>query len=178
MNTAPKPLKQRLHHWDQDWCIRLNRYSLRRAVLYPFKVVSVLGDGWIWVALCVALWIYLGNQAATSLVQAGCTSLLGYLIYKPLKRRTIRPRPYQVHQAIILGHQPLDQFSFPSGHTMHAVLFTIMLGHLCPPLLWLLIPFTALVALSRVILGLHYPSDVLAGGVLGGGLASLALHWL
>lgn len=161
-------------YWDTRGCLWLNRLSLRQTVLYPFKVVSVLGDGWIWIGLCLGLWWHLGLAAGPEVAQAAATSLIGYVIYKPLKTRTVRPRPYQVHQAIILGHQPLDHFSFPSGHTLHAVLFTLMLGQLYPPLLWFLVPFAILIALSRMILGLHYPSDVLAGGILGAVLALIS----
>jgi undecaprenyl-diphosphatase len=69
---------------------------------------------------------------------------------------------------------PLDEYSFPSGHTMHAVAFTLLAVVAFPGLAWVLVPFTVLVALSRLVLALHYPSDVLAGAVLGGALASAA----
>jgi undecaprenyl-diphosphatase len=69
----------------------------------------------------------------------------------------------------------LDQFSFPSGHTMHAVGFSIVALSYHPELFWLLVPFAALVALSRPILGLHYPSDVVAGAALGALIASISL---
>jgi undecaprenyl-diphosphatase len=72
-----------------------------------------------------------------------------------------------VHQHIAAGTQPLDQFSFPSGHTLHAVAFTLVACSYYPTLAVLLVPFTLLVAASRLVLGLHYPSDVLAGAVLG-----------
>ena len=72
---------------------------------------------------------------------------------------------------------PLDEFSFPSGHTLHAVAFTLVALTYYPLLAWLLIPFSASVAASRVVLGLHYPSDVLAATVIGSALAGVAL-WL
>jgi undecaprenyl-diphosphatase len=67
----------------------------------------------------------------------------------------------------MLGTSPLDLYSFPSGHTLHAVSFTLVVIHFLPMLLWLLLPFAILVAMSRVVLGLHYPTDVIAGVVLG-----------
>jgi undecaprenyl-diphosphatase len=80
-----------------------------------------------------------------------------------------------VHQAVMLGERPLDHFSFPSGHTLHAVLITTMLGSFVPVLLPIMLPFMVLVALSRVILGLHYPTDVMVGAALGAALASVSL---
>ena len=93
------------------------------------------------------------------------------MIYKVLKIKTVRPRPYQVHQVIRLGEHPLDHFSFPSGHTLHAVMATTVLGYVAPLLLMLMLPFTVLVAVSRMVLGLHYPSDVAVGAILGGMMA-------
>ena len=104
-----------------------------------------------------------------------------FYIYKVLKKKTVRPRPYQVHQVIRLGERPLDHFSFPSGHTLHAVMATTVLGYVQPVLLILMLPFTVLVALSRMVLGLHYPSDVAVGAIIGGTVASaivLIAPWL
>ena len=70
----------------------------------------------------------------------------------------------------------LDRYSFPSGHPLHAVSFSILLVSYYPGLAWLVIPFVVLVALSRLVLGLHYISDVLAGGLIGALLATASLH--
>ena len=70
---------------------------------------------------------------------------------------------------------PLDRYSFPSGHTLHAVSFTWQACAHFPELAWVLLPLAALIAGSRVVLGLHYPSDVLAGAAVGAALAELGL---
>ena len=105
------------------------------------------------------------------------TGALGVALYKLLKHRLVRERPFVTFAGIHAGAAPLDRYSFPSGHTLHAVSFTVLATAHFPVLGWLLVPFAALVAASRVVLGLHYPTDVLAGGLLGAGLAagSLAL---
>ena len=86
--------------------------------------------------------------------------LAGTLIYKWLKGATERPRPYQACPTICCLTAPLDRFSFPSGHTLHAVVFSLVATAYYPALGWLVWPFTALVAASRLVLGLHYVMEV------------------
>ena len=95
--------------------------------------------------------------------------------YRMLKRGTVRPRPYQTLDKVAAGAVPLDSFSFPSGHTLHAVAFTFVACAYYPALAAPLVSFTALTAASRVILGLHYPSDVLAGAGIGALVAGASL---
>ena len=103
--------------------------------------------------------------------------LLCILVYRGLKVRTFRPRPYRFSQAITCNARPLDPYSFPSGHTLHAVAFTTIASARYPQLVWLLVPFTLLVALSRMVLGVHYPSDVFAGCSLGAFVAGISLYF-
>jgi undecaprenyl-diphosphatase len=95
------------------------------------------------------------------------TGMVAWLLYRLLKRHTRRPRPFRAHEDLIAYVPPLDEYSFPSGHTLHAVSFSIVAAVWFPFLAPPLIAFTVMVALSRVVLGLHYPTDVLAGAVLG-----------
>ena len=65
----------------------------------------------------------------------------------------------------------------PSDHTLYAVAFTTVASAGDPQLVWLLVPFTLLIALSRTVVGLHYPADVTTGGSLGAFVAGIALYF-
>ena len=155
-------------------CIRINRLSRRRGVRLVFSVVSQLGDGWFWGAMATLLLFARGVEILPGILLVGATAAVGIGIYKQLKHRLVRERPYINHRAISCGTAPLDRYSFPSGHTLHAVSFTILFHQLEPLLTAVTLPFAILVAASRIILGLHYPSDVVVGAALGATLGSIA----
>jgi undecaprenyl-diphosphatase len=138
-------------------------------------MVSRLGDGVFWYTLMIVLLIEDGANALHPVLHMIAVGLLGTAIYKFIKGKTLRPRPFNVYPAIKCVGKTLDQFSFPSGHTMHAAAFSIVVLAYYPGLFWLVVPFAVLVGLSRPILGLHYPSDVLAGATLGAMLAGISL---
>jgi undecaprenyl-diphosphatase len=122
----------------------------------------------------LALLLHYGADAVPGVVHMLWVGAVCLLLYKWLKGKTLRPRPFQLNRDILVSVPPLDQYSFPSGHTLHAVAFTVVLLAHFPALAWLAVPFTALVALSRVVLGLHYPTDVLAGTLIGATVASVS----
>ena len=161
--------------YDERLCLSLNRAGRIACVRRLFQTVSRLGDGMLWYGLMFGLLVGYGMEAAGAVVHMLGAGLVSTALYKWLKVKTSRPRPYQVNHAIICSAAPLDQFSFPSGHTLHAVAFSVVLLAHYPGFAWLVLPFTVLVALSRMVLGLHYPSDVLAGAALGAAVAALSL---
>lgn len=167
-----KNAKIRILDLDLKGCLYLNHFSHSERVAYFFKVVSRLGDGLFWYVMLATVWLWQGLLYGLQIIYLLLGGSVGTGIYKLLKNKTVRPRPYQVHQVIRLGERPLDHFSFPSGHTLHAVMITTVLGYIQPLLLVLMLPFTILVALSRMVLGLHYPSDVAVGALIGGVVAS------
>ena len=156
-------------------CIRCNRVSRRPALRAAFAAASRLGDGVAWYAVIGALPLIYGTAALPVALRMAAAGLCGVLIYKWLKNKTLRPRPYQLAPAIEAASAPLDQYSFPSGDTLHAVCFTTIATAYYPELGPGLVPFALLVAASRPVLGLHYPSDVLAGAGLGFLIARMAL---
>lgn len=164
---------QRLIELDSTLCLHCNRVGAWRNVERLFGVVSRLGDGIFWYCLMILLLLNQGIEALPAVGQMIVTGAIGLTIYKWLKTKTTRPRPFTRNEQIRISVAPLDQYSFPSGHTLHAVGFSVVAVSNYPKLALVLFPFTLLVALSRLVLGLHYPSDVLAGALLGVSLAVL-----
>jgi undecaprenyl-diphosphatase len=159
-------------------CRGLNRGAGLIGVRELFQAASRLGNGVLWYLLIIALPLIYGRAAARPALVMAVTGLVGILIYKWLKSRLLRERPFIRHPGITQAMPPLDRYSFPSGHTLHAVSFTWLAVERFPELAWILIPIAALIAGSRVVLGLHYPSDVLAGGAIGATLAVIAQNFM
>lgn len=167
---------QRLTKREIPICILFNR-AIRYAMLKRlFIIVSRLGNGVFWYTLMLLLPLIYGKAGGKVGFLMAITGVLNLLIYRSLKTTTLRERPFECEGSISLGTAPLDKYSFPSGHTMHAIGFSVVLLAYYPIWAWIVGPFCILVALSRVTLGLHYPSDVFVGAILGGSIASLVLH--
>lgn len=162
---------------EAAWCVACNRWGTRRWVRNGFSVISRLGDGVFWYALMLALVAFDGWDGLRASAHMAATGAVVLTIYRVMKRWTRRPRPCASDSRICALVRPLDEFSFPSGHTLHAVAFTGIALAYYPTLAWLLTPFCLAIAASRVVLGLHYPSDVLAASGIGLALVSISL-WL
>ena len=167
-------LLHRMSEAEIPLCLLFNRINHRRHLSRAFAAVSRLGDGVFWYSIIAALPFIYGMQALQTSVHMLLVGVLSLAIYKWLKRNTVRERHFRVHGEILQNIAPLDQYSFPSGHTMHAVGFTIVLLYYYPEWALLVAPFAVLVAISRLVLGLHYPSDVLVGASIGGTIASVS----
>jgi len=170
-------LPEAMRSAEAGWCLRANRLCGRKPTRKFFATISRLGDGVAWYALMAILVAADGIDGLFASAHMAATGAIALALYKLLKRWTRRPRPFASDARIHAWVAPLDEFSFPSGHTLHAVAFTLVALAHYPMLAWLLIPFTASVAASRVVLGLHYPSDVLAATGIGVALAGFSL-WL
>ena len=162
---------------ETELCVRANRWGGRGLVRAYFSAISRLGDGVAWYVLMGAIVLADGLAGLAASAHLAATGVVALTLYKALKRWTRRARPCAADVRIRAWVAPLDEFSFPSGHTLHAVSFSLVAVAHYPVLAWLLAPFALSVAVSRVVLGLHYPSDVIAATVVGTGLASLSV-WL
>ena len=125
------------------------------------------GDGWLWYVAGLAILLFGGDERFAALGAAGLASVFSIVMFLWLKRFTGRKRPCAIHPHCWAMLLPPDQFSFPSGHTMTACAVSVSLSMFYPPLA-IALAFCALsVALSRILLGMHFLSDVVAGALIG-----------
>ena len=152
---------------DQSIVQFMNRSMSLRGVQPFFEWISFLGDGIGWYGLMVALPVVAGTRGLLATVHMLLVGGLTLPIYKLIKRFTRRPRPCNKLDSVSSGGRQLDEYSFPSGHVMHAVAFSVVVAHWFPIATTVLVVVITLVALSRVVLGLHYLTDVVLGALLG-----------
>ena len=176
--TSLSTILARIDAAEYGICRRLNRGASNGSLRTIFRVASRLGDGVIWYAMLALLPLLYGRVAIRPVVIMAITGVVGVLLYKVLKKVCVRERPFITHSSISLAMPPLDRYSFPSGHTLHAVAFAWQAIAAFPELSSVLVPLASLIAASRVVLGLHYPTDVLAGAAIGAGLATTGLTFV
>ena len=154
--------------------------NLRCGFLTPLmRVITTLGNGGaFWIALTLLLLIFrrtrrVGVYCAASML---LTLLVVNLCIKPLAART---RPYELIQGLeILVSRPRD-YSFPSGHSANSLTCAWTLFRLAPKKYGVLaLALAVLIALSRLYVGVHYLTDVLAGAAIGVLLSEVALRIL
>lgn len=161
----------RIHHFERRLFTRIFRQGERRAVIPLARALSRSGDVYLYLMVPLLLWLLdvpsLGNFLTLLLVAFAIERTL----YRSLKNTLKRPRPPNA----IPGFNSLivasDKFSFPSGHSSGAFLLATALvvvygGPVLAIYLW-----AAGVALSRVLLGVHFPGDILAGALMGSSIA-------
>lgn len=148
-------------HYMFDWCLQRKHRDL---IIALSRWVSRSADGYLY-GLVGLVFIALEEWPLVKVLAIGfCVERLIYFVLKnQLKRR----RPQQAIPSFTSIVQPSDQFSFPSGHTSAAFFMMSVVTTSFPALLLPLMVWAIAVGLSRVMLGVHFPSDILAGAVLG-----------
>src|SRR6201993_1114284 len=146
---------------------RLNRWRAPRWVRYWMIAATRLGDGWLWYSLAAILLVFGGPQRFAAVSAATLAATVGVGVFKLLKKLSHRPRPCQLEPHCWSKVLPPDKFSFPSGHTMTAFSIALVISYFYPSLEGVLLFLALNIAVSRIVLGMHFLSDVLAGMVLG-----------
>lgn len=173
-------------HSDEALAGRARGWRPPRWFCLWMVTASRLGDGWAWVGAAGAL-LAAGGSHRQALLAVVLAAVATNLLQVPLKRRFRRRRPCDTppHPLFLRRPrsaprvlQPWDCYSFPSGHAMNGFALAGVLTLQYPVLGPALVVLAASIGASRVVMGLHYPSDVAAGALLGlaiGGLAYAAI---
>jgi undecaprenyl-diphosphatase len=164
-------------HRDQSLMRRINRWHAPRWVRIWMMCATRGGDGWLWYAMGLIVLLFGGGDRFLAVGTGALAAGIGIAIFLRIKKLTGRKRPcaYEPHAWAKL--LPPDQFSFPSGHTITAFAVAVSLSLYYPGLSIGLLFCAASVAASRILLGMHFLSDVLAGAAIGTGLA-FGADWL
>lgn len=152
---------------DRKLMRRLNQWHAPRWIRKWMILATRAGDGWLWIALAFVLLLFGGSRRFDALGAAFASLAAGQIAFLVLKQLIGRERPCATEQHCWAKLLPPDRFSFPSGHTITAFSIAVPIGLYYPSLLAGLIFCALSIAFSRVLLGLHYLSDVLAGVLIG-----------
>ncbi len=128
------------------------------------------GDGWLWYATGAYMLVFGGPRGRAAVQAAALACGTGIALFLWLKRLCNRPRPCSIQPHCWADLLPPDQFSFPSGHSITAFAFAAAAGIMVPALAPALLLCASSVAISRILLGMHFLSDVVAGALIGAAL--------
>ncbi len=165
-------------HRDHQLMNRVNRWPAPRWIRVWMICATRGGDGWLWYTIGAMILLFGGEMRLRAVAAAVIAEAVGVTLFLRLKKTANRKRPgvYQAHcWATLL---PPDQFSFPSGHTITAFAIAVSLMQFYPSLAAGLLFCAVSVAASRIVLGMHFLSDVVVGAAIGTVLALTVGHFV
>ena len=169
MNTAS--MLTFIAHRDHNLMRRIHRWPAPRWVRLWMIGATRGGDGWLWYGMGLVILLFGGESRFIAVGAAALAAGRGTALFLRLKKLTGRTRPCALEPHCWATLLPPDQFSFPSGHTITAFAVAVCLSQFYPSLMLGLLFCALSVAASRVLLGMHFLSDVLAGAAIGTVLA-------
>jgi undecaprenyl-diphosphatase len=154
----------------------LNRWPAPKWLRLWMMAATRGGDGWLWYAMGAMVAIFGGAERIPALLAATAAVAIGIALFLRLKRLCGRKRPCAIEPHCWATLLPPDQFSFPSGHTITAFAVAVSLGAFYPNAYAGLLFCAASVAASRVLLGMHFLTDVIAGAIIGSVLGAVSFE--
>lgn len=160
-------LLQNCYEFEQRLFKKVNRHFDKKAINLLFRVITRIGGATFTIGVVVLLMIFSHNPVRQIAIYSAISLAISHLPVQVLKKLYPRKRPYITLEDTRFHSNPLKDHSFPSGHTTAVFSIIIPFVIFIPALSYILIPIGVLVGISRMYLGLHYPSDVMAGAILG-----------
>lgn len=165
MSTAG--VKQTLIQWDSFLLTRIYGWHGKRVLDGIMRAFSRLGDGYVYGVMAAILLVTSPHAAAVLLPRMILGLLIVIPLQKVLKNRFRRIRPCHTLPDIKNLIRPPDEFSFPSGHTAAAFMTAVLISRTAPHLCIPVFAAALMIGVSRIYNGVHYPTDVAAGALLG-----------
>jgi undecaprenyl-diphosphatase len=165
--TRANAMLNYIEHRDHTLMLRVNRWHAPRWIRVWMICATRGGDGWLWYAMGLVILLAGGTQRFAAVGAGLLAAGMGIATFLRLKKATGRRRPCAIEPHCWATLLPPDQFSFPSGHTITAFAVALSLSSFYPELATGLLFCALSIAASRIIMGMHFLSDVLAGAVIG-----------
>ena len=175
--TVQGTLVNFITHRDHKLMRRVNGWYPPRWVRLWALAATRAGDGWLWYAVAAAVLIFGGPERFLAVGCAALAAGCGVLLFLNVKRLSGRRRPTCFQEHCWTTLLPPDQFSFPSGHTITAFAVAVTFSVFYPDATLVLLFCAVSIAASRILLGMHFLSDVLAGVAIGTALG-LGSMWV
>jgi undecaprenyl-diphosphatase len=169
--SAPQSMFHFISSGDHKLMRKVNKWPAPKWVRLAAIIATRAGDGWLWYLLGLLVILFGGESRFTATAAAGSAAFTGVGLFVSLKKVSGRKRPCEIEPHVWAHLLPPDQFSFPSGHTITAFAVAITFGEFYPILFGMLLFCALAIATSRILLGMHFLSDVLVGAMIGTGLA-------
>jgi undecaprenyl-diphosphatase len=166
-----------IYKYDSLISYRLGDLKSRQWLRDLMVVSSKLGDGPIWLFLGLSLALFGGGDGRKAVFIGTISVIICVAIFKALKHGTTRKRPFETYADMGFILPPPDEYSFPSGHSINAFAIATAAAWFFPFMFVPLFIMASLIALSRVFLSLHYPTDVVVGALIGTAV-SISLIWM
>ncbi len=162
---------------DHKLMKRVNRWRAPRWFRWWMLGATRAGDGWLWALVGLAVLFSSDAMRFRAVEAAGFAVCAGIVIFLKVKRVFCRLRPRDIEPHCWAHIVTKDKFSFPSGHSTTAFAVAVCLGSFYPEIRPALLFLAANIAVSRVIVGMHFLSDVLVGSGMGALLGYFAFRF-